>query len=183
MQKLILYTNIQNMLASATREHDTFQGVPKHEASTAKIALQTNAYQAILDSSIPDQDKQPARLAQEILTLLVGGSSTTARVMTRMTYQLLADPALLARLRAELDVLMPDPRIQPPLEQLEQSPYLVSFNSFASFWFVGHFGQGQASQCREREVSNMDFFAGRGLCISVEMHIANESGVPVLRRR
>ena len=43
-----------------------------------------------------------------------------------MTYHLLADPALLDRLRAELVDAMPDPHTQPRMEKLEALPYLTA---------------------------------------------------------
>ena len=46
--------------------------------------------------------------------------------MTRITYHLTSEPAMLAQLRGELAMVMPDPYVTPPLEQLEQLPYLVS---------------------------------------------------------
>ena len=114
------------MRSSATRAYTTYQNARnKREIPADAAPLQTDAYQAILNSSLPESEKKPARLAQEILTLLVGGSATTARVMTRMTYHLASEPALLAKLRDELVMVMPDPYVTPPLEQLEKLPYLV----------------------------------------------------------
>lgn len=113
------------MRASATRAYVAYKNSRKGEQLTATPPLQTDAYQAILNSSLPEPEKEPARLAQEILTLLVGGSATTARVMTRITYHLTSEPAMLAQLRDELTTAMSDPYVTPSLEQLEQLPYLV----------------------------------------------------------
>ena len=100
----------------------------KEEQPVASKAQSENtAYQAILNSSLPAQEKEPARLAQEILTLLVGGSATSSKVMTRTTYHLASEQAMLARLREELITAMPDMNVTPPLEQLERLPYLVRF--------------------------------------------------------
>ena len=116
------------MQSSATRAYTAHQNTEKDEQLSAiTTPLQTDAYQAILNSSLPQPEKKPARLAQEILTLLVGGSATSSKIMTRITYHLTSEPAMLARLRDELTTIMPDPYVTPPLEQLEQLPYLVSF--------------------------------------------------------
>ena len=117
------------MKSSATHAYMAYRNAQKQEqqVATTTTTTQTNAYQAILNSSLPEPEKEPARLAQEILTLLVGGSATTSRVMTRITYHLTAEPAMLARLRDELITVMPDPSVTPSLEQLEKLPYLASF--------------------------------------------------------
>ena len=69
------------------------------------------------------------RVAQEVLTLLVGGSATTARVMTTLTFHLASEPAIVVRLREELNTIMPDPSVIPNLEQLESLKYLVRIRS------------------------------------------------------
>ena len=115
------------MQLSATRAHQAYQSTGKQEQLGASTKpLPSDAYQAILHSSLPEPEKEPPRLAQEILTLLVGGSATSSKVMTRITYHLTSEPATLTRLREELKTIMPDPLVTPTLEQLEQLPYLVS---------------------------------------------------------
>ena len=116
----------QNMQSAAAREYVAYQQAEKPDHLSVETPLQSNAYQAILNSTLPGPEKEPARLAQEILTLLVGGSATSARIMTRTTYHLCSEPALLARLREELKTVMPDPYAMPRLEQLETLPFLVS---------------------------------------------------------
>lgn len=119
---------MQGMQSSATYACKTYQTAKKQEQSAVTESPgQIDAYQAILNSSLPEPDKEPARLAQEILTLLLGGSATTAKVMTRIAYHLTSEPAMLACLRDDLMTVMPDPFVTPPLEQLERLPYLVAF--------------------------------------------------------
>ena len=133
------------MKSSATHEYMAYRNAQTQEQQAATTTTtnpprQTNAYQAILNSSLPEPEKEPARLAQEILTLLVGGSATSSRVMTRITYHLTSEPAMLARLCDELITVMPDPYTTPPLEQLEKLPYLVSF-----FYIVSKFSSCSSS--------------------------------------
>ena len=127
------------MKSSATHAYIAYRKAQKPEQqvkTTTTAPHQTNAYQAILNSSLPEPEKEPARLAQEILTLLVGGSATSSRVMTRITYHLTSEPAMLARLRDELITVMPDSNTTPPLEQLEKMPYLVGFFFFKNRFYL-----------------------------------------------
>lgn len=85
-----------------------------------------DAYRAILGSTLPDIDKEPDRVAQEVLTLLVGGSATTMRVMLRIVYHVNSTPGVLNRLTKILDTVMTTPTASPELEVLEKQEYLVS---------------------------------------------------------
>ncbi|KAL9100151.1 MAG: hypothetical protein Q9163_004436, partial [Psora crenata] len=98
-----------------------------------------NIYDAILaTTSIPPSEKDPDRIAQEALTLLVGGSSTSARVMARLTFHITSNPAVSRRLFADLQAAFPHdygndyPTVtataepsHPELEQLERISYLA----------------------------------------------------------
>ena len=118
---------MQGMQSSAACAYEAQEKTEKRDDRPATTTpVQHDAYQAILNSSLPTPEKKPARMAQEILTLLVGGSATSSRIMTRITYHLTSEPIMLARLRDELINVMPDPFETPPLELLEQLPYLVS---------------------------------------------------------
>lgn len=88
-----------------------------------------NAYQAILNSTLPEKEKEPDRVAQEVLTLLVGGSATTMRVMSRVLFHIVSTPHILGALRIELDTIMPVADSHPELELLEQQRYLVSHHN------------------------------------------------------
>lgn len=88
-----------------------------------------DAYQAILNSTLPEKEKEPDRVAQEVLTLLVGGSATTMRVMSRVVFHVVSAPHILKALRSELDAIMPVPDGHPELELLEQQRYLVSHHN------------------------------------------------------
>jgi len=88
-----------------------------------------NAYQAILNSTLPEKEKEPDRVAQEVLTLLVGGSATTMRVMSRVLFHVVSMPHILEALRSELDTIMPVADNHPELELLKQQRYLVSHHN------------------------------------------------------
>ncbi len=85
-----------------------------------------DAYRAILSSTLPEFEKRPDRVAQEVLTLLVGGSATTMRVMSRIVFHVNSTPHVLSHLRSTLDAIMPVPTAHPELEVLQQQRYLVS---------------------------------------------------------
>ena len=58
--------------------------------------------------------------------ILIGaGGETTAQTLAVVTFHLLNNPETMLELRAELDKIMPDPKISVPWQTLEQLPYLV----------------------------------------------------------
>ncbi|KAL6365783.1 hypothetical protein LRP88_00358 [Fusarium phalaenopsidis] len=65
-------------------------------------------FHEILRSDIPSSEKETPRLADEAMVLVIAGSETTASTLAAITYHLLADPSLMARLRVELERAMPD---------------------------------------------------------------------------
>jgi cytochrome P450 len=64
-------------------------------------------------------------MIDESRVLLAAGTDTTARALSVITYHLLADPARLKKLKAELDTALPDPDTIPNCSQVEALPYLV----------------------------------------------------------
>jgi hypothetical protein len=83
-------------------------------------------FHAIYQSSLPTEEKSLTRLSQEGLVMLVAGSESTSRSLMLATYYLLSNPSILARLREELDLLMPDSSVVPTVKTLEALPLLVS---------------------------------------------------------
>lgn len=64
-------------------------------------------------------------LTVEAAAILVAGSHTIARVMCALTYYILSDRSILAKLTAELETVVEDPLHLPPWSTLEQLPYLT----------------------------------------------------------
>ncbi|KAI4093907.1 MAG: hypothetical protein LQ339_007589 [Xanthoria mediterranea] len=110
-----------NLHTAAEKLADAPAGDSSHP-SGAKV----DAYRAILTSTLPDIDKEPDRVAQEVLTLLVGGSATTMRVMLRVVYHVNSTPGVLGRLTETLDAVMTTPTASSELEVLEKQEYLVA---------------------------------------------------------
>lgn len=78
----------------------------------------------ILDSDLVSLEKEPQRLADEAAGVIGAGTETTSWAMAVMTYHLLTKPELLAKLRAELQQVIKDPKQLPSWTELENLPYL-----------------------------------------------------------
>ena len=78
----------------------------------------------VLSSNLPNSDKSVDRLTQEATSVVGAGMETTKWVLTVGTFHLLDNPAVLARLKAELMEAMPDPTAILSYSDLEQLPYL-----------------------------------------------------------
>lgn len=78
----------------------------------------------ILDSNLPESEKTPERLNAESSSVL-GGVETTTRTLAVTMFYILDDPAVLAKLRAELGTVIPYPDAPVKLAQLEALPYFV----------------------------------------------------------
>jgi len=70
------------------------------------------------------------RLADEGNILIGAGSETTALILAVLSFHLVSNPDVLAKLRKELETVMPDPNTPITWQQLEQLPYLVSLLAF-----------------------------------------------------
>ncbi|OTA89154.1 hypothetical protein M434DRAFT_79664 [Hypoxylon sp. CO27-5] len=80
---------------------------------------------AIMDSDLPEAEKTPERLADEIITVAGAAFETTAYSLCVTLYHIYSDPGILQRLRAELA----DARLgrqDPNLADLEKLPYLTA---------------------------------------------------------
>ncbi|KAK4141804.1 cytochrome P450 [Dichotomopilus funicola] len=110
--------------AHATNEKAAFPDSPNN-------TQQQSLFTALLESGLPPAELSTKRLQQEALTITTGGMETTMYTFSRCCYYVLSNPAILSKLRAELFTAIPDPTTQgeqitmPPLETLEQLPYLT----------------------------------------------------------
>jgi cytochrome P450 len=76
---------------------------------------------------LPEAEKTTQRLTGEFIAILAGGTMTTARALTTITYFVLADPAIEARLREALAPVMRGyPEAVPRWAELERIPYLAA---------------------------------------------------------
>jgi cytochrome P450 len=74
---------------------------------------------------MPESDKATKRLTGEFIAILSGGTMTTARALSTITYFVIADPKVEAQLRECLAELMNGyPEKVPKWAELEKIPYL-----------------------------------------------------------
>lgn len=86
-------------------------------------------FEELRDSDLPPQEKTIERLMDEGFILVGAGGETTAQTLAVLSFHLLNNPPVLGKLRAELDGIMPDPKLSASWQQLEQLPYLVRMPS------------------------------------------------------
>lgn len=96
----------------------------KTEYNAGVIRKRATAFDILLDSDLPAKEKTDERLQGEAGVFLIAGTDTTSWTLTVATYYLMQQPALLARLTAELLAVVSDPRTLPRLAILEQLPLL-----------------------------------------------------------
>ncbi|KAK5676948.1 hypothetical protein LTS10_010712 [Elasticomyces elasticus] len=83
-----------------------------------------NLFRAILDSRLPEEDKNYHRIAHEGLEVLLAGSNTTSKVISRAIFHINTDAAVKTRLQEELRRVMPDAGVVPDADTLNSSVYL-----------------------------------------------------------
>ena len=78
------------------------------------------------DTGLPQSDRIPERIRNEVFTLLAAGFETTGATLSRMTYLVLANDDVRQKLMAELRKAIPDPANIPDWHTLEKLPYLFA---------------------------------------------------------
>lgn len=102
--------------------------VRKNEEFFEKAGHRTIFHELINSPHLPPAEKETIRVIQEAGALVGAGGESTTQALNTMAYCLISSPEKLARLREELRTLMPNKESPvPPLRQLEQLPYLVSY--------------------------------------------------------
>ncbi|KXX76482.1 Trichodiene oxygenase [Madurella mycetomatis] len=86
--------------------------------------IKRTIFEGILSSKLPDSDKTDARMAGEAQLVVFAGEGTTAWTMNAALYQILANPLVCKKLKAELATLPRTPDGIPPLSDVEALPYL-----------------------------------------------------------
>ncbi|KAH8887942.1 trichodiene oxygenase [Thozetella sp. PMI_491] len=96
------------------KARDEYNGKLAHRRDTV--------FEYIFDSDLPDDEKSTWRLTAEGMTLMAAGTETSSWTLAVLTFYLLNDPKLLARLTEELKEAVPDPQNIPSLATLERLP-------------------------------------------------------------
>jgi cytochrome P450 len=81
-------------------------------------------FHEILRSDIPESEKDIDRIRDEAMVFIIAGSETTASTMVAITYHLLANRAMLSRLKTELESAITDPNEYPDPVKLDNLPFL-----------------------------------------------------------
>jgi cytochrome P450 len=85
----------------------------------------TTVFRRILESNLPKSEKSLRRLQQEAQAIVFAGTESVSSTLAYGTYQLLANPSKLVKLRAELKRAMPNKNHLPKWKEVKSLPYLV----------------------------------------------------------
>jgi cytochrome P450 len=88
-------------------------------------ASNATIFDSILDSDLPDEEKETERLWQEAQVICIAGTETTAWALSVLTFYLLSNPEVMAKLRTELNSAIPDVSARVAIRDLEKLSYLV----------------------------------------------------------
>jgi cytochrome P450 len=81
-------------------------------------------FSALLESSLPPEELSVTRLQHEAISVTGAGIETSIRALSLASFHILANPAVLQRLREELITAIPTPEDPPSLDELGKLPYL-----------------------------------------------------------
>ena len=81
-------------------------------------------FHTLLESNLPPHEKSKKRLHDDAVMVVGGGLETTSWALSVASFHIINTPAILQKLRAELENAMPDPTNLPDITVLEQLPYL-----------------------------------------------------------
>ena len=84
----------------------------------------TTVFGSLLQSDLPPSEKSLQRMTEEGFSLFAAGTETVSWALTVITYHLLAKPAMLERLTAEVTQVVDSSGQLPPWAALEKLPYL-----------------------------------------------------------
>lgn len=78
-----------------------------------------------MNEQIRPEEKAVPHLANEADVLMGAGTTTTAHILSTLTYHVIRNPKILERLQSELGTVMSETQPSPTWQQLEQLPFLV----------------------------------------------------------
>ncbi|KAL4981899.1 cytochrome P450 [Aspergillus falconensis] len=117
LDMLALSDRVRNELVEIMRAKESGIGAEKPVGPTGKESV----YDSVLDSpNLPAPEKELLRLEQEGVLLALAGTESPAETLNVTIYHLLANPAILGKLRNELRTVP----ASAPWTQLEKLPYL-----------------------------------------------------------
>ncbi|KAI1777244.1 cytochrome P450 [Hypoxylon cercidicola] len=98
--------------------------VTRSSAQKSREGAQKTIFDALSDPAVPLHERSAGRLKDEGMVVLFGGTETTARVLTVISYHIFQNRPLLLKLRDEIRTMMPTPTTEPSWSELERLPYL-----------------------------------------------------------
>jgi cytochrome P450 len=102
-------------------------GVYKRSQEELDLGVDKTIFHTLLESDLPPEEKLQSRIWQEGQVVIGAGADTTANTLTVTHFHILDNPEVLEKLRAELEVAMPDQFAPAKLAVVERLPYLVNY--------------------------------------------------------
>jgi len=103
---------------------------------------QTTVFLDILTNpNLRPQEKETEHLIDETFVVIGAGTVTTAHILSVITFHLINNRDMLAKLQSELCTLMPDSQSEVEWSQLEKLPYMVCSSSVLQQNFRRHCSQ------------------------------------------
>jgi|SRR6266699_1424576 len=103
---------------------DQIKGILSGERTKDSDTARPNVFHDILASNLPAEELSLSRLTDEAISLNGAAMETTKWTLTVAVFHILDQPAVQARLKAELAEAMPDPGTILPWVELEKLPYM-----------------------------------------------------------
>lgn len=98
--------------------------VDREDEGEETAGRETTVFHELFRSKLPPSEKHVLRLQDEASMVVGAGGETTAQVISRTFYHVVANPLVLRRLREELMKAIPDADEMPSLQTLQNLPYL-----------------------------------------------------------
>ena len=117
-----LTLDLKEMNVRAAKAISEYSATETQDKEKTKVPT---IFENILSSSLPPEEKEEERLAQEGFVNIVAGSETTSRILSLATFHILDNAWVLERLKEELSTAVPEARSEPSLETVEKLPWLV----------------------------------------------------------
>ncbi|EXL75712.1 cytochrome P450 oxidoreductase [Fusarium oxysporum f. sp. conglutinans race 2 54008] len=96
----------------------------KNDLDSGIVYDRPTIFADLLQSELDDSEKKQDRLVEEAVTIVNAGTETTSWALAVITYFLLSQPEILAKLQDELNQVVDDPCHLPSWTTLEHLPYL-----------------------------------------------------------
>lgn len=91
---------------------------------TLKKSTHPTVFQELITGSLPESEKETRRLQDEAQLVVAAGVTTTGWALSIAAYHITNDPAVFRKLRAELELALPNSSAPLSWTELEKLPYL-----------------------------------------------------------